>query len=1509
MAFLIIFSYPMLPLHNQNASAAPADGKWLTYKLDEFSPSTINQLFTLNGRAQVPAGANFIRLTPTATEQSGAVFNNKEICPVNNYSFSTAFSFEMRNPSPAGASDGLTFTIQTGTTSQDAVGGGLGFYGIKPSFTVKYDTFQNPGYDPSANYVGLAENGPLENKDGWYTDLDEFNRDHGTNFKLSDGNRYYTWIDYDGLTQKVQVRLGILPDRESSSLILDVDGIDLGTIFDGGTYHAGFTASTGYPNYENHDIHSWYFINDYAPIETLDPQNDYKQAPSSLELTTEAADEQGEHQVTVTLLDPLGNPVSGASLEALTATSGNLTGPNGESVTELLSDANGKIHAVLKNADRSQDITISAKTGCATASDTIPASNEPPIGSVVVAEKSVSPEGEVFVGDELTYEVKVKNEGGDIAADAVFEDVIPAGTEYIPGTMKIVSGASAVNLTDENDQDAGYFDGNKVIIRLGDLPNTANLPDGIILQFKVKALASHVGEPVANKAIVSYKNLLIGEDATAESNEVTTPVEYRVPQLEAEKKAALLEKAEGNTDDEHPEAGDTILYTIQARNTAAGSLIENLVISDVIPEGLEYVPGTLNVDGTPVSDAQDGDKGHYADGQVFAQFGDVTDTVWHTVTFQAKVLAGQAGKDIRNVAVISGDNVGTPSTPEEVVEVYPRAVALESNKSATLHAKADGNTDADHPEVGDTLLYTIQTRNTVSDSLVANLTITDVIPEGLEYVPGTLTVDGTSASDAQDGDKGHFADGQVFAQFGDVTDTAWHTVTFQAKVLPGQAGKDIRNVAVVSGDNVGTPSTPEEVVEVYPRSVALESNKSASLHAKAGGNTDADHPEVGDTLLYTIQTRNKISDSLATNLTITDVIPEGLEYVPGTLTVDGTSVSDAQDGDKGHYADGQVFAQFGDVTDTVWHTVTFQAKVLAGQAGKDIRNVAVVSGDNVGTPSEPEEVVEVYPRAVALESNKSASLHAKAGGNTDADHPEVGDTLLYTIQTRNTVSDSLVTNLTITDVIPEGLEYVPGTLTVDGTSASDAQDGDQGYYLAGQVFGQFGDVTDTSWHTLEFKAIIKSGQAGRDIHNVALVRADNIGTPSRPISKVKVYPRHPFIETEKTAANLESGKSTFEVGDTVAYTIRARTVVSDTYIANLTITDTIPEGLEYVPGSLKVDGVSVTDDEGDDRGHHVTGVVYGGYGDIWDMDWHTLEFHAVIQSGQAGQTIKNTGTVTGDNIGEPGRPAEVIVVEEDGTVVTPPPVVTPPDEVTPPSGGTPPVTVPPVTPPAPVIESRKTSRDMDGGSIEVGDTIEYTIMARNTVSGSRVSNMVIADELPAGLAYMPGTLKVDGHPVTDEADGDNGYYATGRVVGEIGDVTDTNWHTIVFQVRVEPGQAGHKIKNVGEVSADNVSVPGEPYEEIVVAGETDNENEQPGQPGESGETETAQTAPTDPTSEQPWESTSIGKGTERSIKDNGLHYLPKTATNMYTYLLAGGMLLIAGMWLIRRKKTDKKNAS
>ncbi|WP_424161438.1 isopeptide-forming domain-containing fimbrial protein [Bacillus amyloliquefaciens] len=986
----------------------------------------------------------------------------------------------------------------------------------------------------------------------------------------------------------------------------------------------------------------------------------------------------------------------------------------------------------------------------------------------VTAKKTVSPQGDVHAGDELTYSVQVKNEGGDIASDAGFTDLIPEGTEYVPGSLKLINGSTAKNLTDASDGDEGYFDGSKVHVKMGNLPNTTDLPNGVTVQFKVKTLTDYSVKEIHNKAQINYDNLLANKEENTESNEVTTPITFNEPKLESKKTSSILQKANGNTDADHPEVGDTLQYTIQTRNTSGDSIAKNLTISDALPEGLEYVPGTLKVDGKAASDAQDDDKGYYAGGKAAGQFGNVSDTEWHNVTFQAKVKSGQSGKDIVNTASVTGDNINDPDKPNNEVKVYPRNPELESKKTSLIQEKAEGNKDADHPEVGDKLQYTIQTRNISEDSLVKKLTISDAIPAGLEYVPGTLKVDGTAVTDAQGDDQGDFNDGKVNGQFGDITDMEWHNVTFEVKVQPGQAGKDIVNTATVGGDNVDKPNTPNNEVKVYPRNPVLESEKTAE-----NLDSNKDKFEVGDTAVYTIKTRNKITESTIENLSISDELPAGLTYVDGSLK--------ASNGGEAAIKDGKVTANFGDVTDTEWRTVTFQAKIESGYIGKTIKNVAEVDGGNIDNPDKPGTDIKVDPKDPKLESKKTASIQEKAEGNKDADHPEVGDTLLYTIQTRNTIEDSLVKNLIISDAVPEGLEYVSGTMKVDGAAVTDAKDEDQGQYADGKLAGQFNDVTDTKWHNVTFEVKVKAGQAGKDIVNTANISGDNVGDPDKPSHEVKVYPRDPVLESEKTAKNLDSDKQKYEAGDTVVYTIKTRNTVSDGKLENLVISDELPAGLSYVEGSLKAsDGGKATIQDGK---------ITADFGDVTDTEWRTVTFQAKIESGYADKTIKNVATVDGGNSDKPDKPGTDVKVDLKD----------------------------------PKLESKKTADikekaegNKDAAHPEVGDTLLYTIQTRNTIEDSLVKNLVISDELPAGLEYVPGTLKVDDTAVSDDQDDDHGYYADGKASGDIGNVTDTKWHSVTFEVKVKSGQAGKDIVNTANISSDNINTPDKPSHEVKV---------------------------------------------------------------------------------------------
>ncbi|MBR0591558.1 isopeptide-forming domain-containing fimbrial protein [Bacillus pumilus] len=979
------------------------------------------------------------------------------------------------------------------------------------------------------------------------------------------------------------------------------------------------------------------------------------------------------------------------------------------------------------------------------------------------------------VGDTLLYTIRAKNTVQyGILKNLTISDNLPSSLAYVPGSLKV----DGAGVTDAKDQDKGDFTNGTVTGQIGDVKDT----DWHTVTFEAKVAKGQAGKDIQNTANVK------GENTPPDKPTTNIEIYPRDPKLESEKSAVLQKKADGNTDEKHPEVGDTLLYTIQARNAVEDSVIEDLVISDKLPQGLSYVPNSLQIDGNPVTDTKDDDNGDMTGGTVTGTFGEVKDAKWHTVTFEVTVEKGQAGKDIQNTASVTTGNT-PPDEPTTNVEIYPRDPKLTSEKSAVLQKKADGNTDEKHPEVGDTLLYTIKTKNTIEDSLVKNLVISDELPEGLAYVPNSLEVDGQAVTDEQDQDNGDVTNRTVSGQFGDIQDTDWHTVTFEVTVEKGQSGKDIQNTASVTGENT-PPDDPTTKTEIYPRDPKLESEKSAVLQKKAEGNKDEKHPEVGDTLLYTIKTKNTIEDSLVENLVISDQLPKGLEYVAGSLEIDGESVTDVKDDDSGDYTDGKVTGYFGDVKDTDWHTVTFEVTVEKGQAGQDIQNTAEVTGENT-PPDDPTTKTEIYPREPKLASEKDASIQKKAEGNTDEKTPQVGDTLLYTIKTKNLEEDSIVKNLVIADQLPEGLEYVEGSLKVDDQAVTDAKDDDNGDYTKGTVTGQFGDIKDTDWHTITFEAKVAKGQSGKSIQNTAKVTGENT-PPDEPSTETKIDPKDPKLESEKTSkisqkAEGNKDEKQVQVGDTLLYTIKAKNSVEDSVIKDLVITDQLPEGIEYVEGSLKVDDQAVTDAKDDDNGDYTKGTVTGQFGDIKDTDWHTITFEAKVAKGQSGKSIQNTAKVTGEN--------------------------TPPDE---------PSTETKIDPKDPKLESEKTSKisqkaegNKDEKQVQVGDTLLYTIKAKNSVEDSVIKDLVITDQLPEGIEYVEGSLKVDDQAVTDAKDDDNGDYTKGTVTGQFGDIKDTDWHTVTFEAKIAKGQSGKSIQNTAKVTGENTP-PDEPSTETKI---------------------------------------------------------------------------------------------
>ncbi|MGX2993792.1 DUF7507 domain-containing protein [Streptomyces sp. JNUCC 64] len=200
------------------------------------------------------------------------------------------------------------------------------------------------------------------------------------------------------------------------------------------------------------------------------------------------------------------------------------------------------------------------------------------------------------------------------------------------------------------------------------------------------------------------------------------------------------------------EIGDVITYRVTARNEGGGGA-ERLVLTDAVPPGTTYLPGSLRVvDGPnagPKSDARGDDQAYYdaaadrvvfhlGDGATATEGGGLPNTetlpAGTTVEYRVTIDRASAGQRIANTATAGYENrLGdrpeqlTATSDEEVTQVAPAA-------DLTVAKAADATTVT----VGQTVTYRVTARND-GPSPATGVTVTDPLPEGLVFLSAEAT--------------------------------------------------------------------------------------------------------------------------------------------------------------------------------------------------------------------------------------------------------------------------------------------------------------------------------------------------------------------------------------------------------------------------------------------------------------------------------------------------------------------------------------------------------------------------------------------------------------------------------------------------------------------------------------------------------------------------------------------------------------------------------------------------
>ncbi len=343
------------------------------------------------------------------------------------------------------------------------------------------------------------------------------------------------------------------------------------------------------------------------------------------------------------------------------------------------------------------------------------------------------------------------------------------------------------------------------------------------------------------------------------------------------------------------------------------------------------------------------------------------------------------------------------------------------------------------------------------------------------------------------------------------------TITFDVTVDNPCATTQIVNVVSVTGDQQTVPVTDTVEDPVAYTDLALEKS------------VDDPHPNEGGEVAYTIAITNK-GPIAATGVAVSEPLASGLTYVSHGAS-QGT-----YDGGSGAWTVGSL-----DVGATAFLTIT--ASVDAATAGTVLTNRARISATDQAdpTPEDNEDAATIAVAGVDIGVGKSVSPAV-------ALEKEIVD---FAIAVTNFGPDA-ATGVVLADALPAGLVYV-------SSSAS------QGTYDGGTGLWTVGALAVGQVETLSVSATVQTNTAGTIITNVALLAAvdQTDVVAANNSASVEMAPETSPLDIFKSV--LPAG--TAHAGDVLTYAIVV-TNVGSAVQSNVAVTDLLPAGATYVPGSL-----------------------------------------------------------------------------------------------------------------------------------------------------------------------------------------------------------------------------------------------------------------------------------------------------------------------------------------------------
>lgn len=786
--------------------------------------------------------------------------------------------------------------------------------------------------------------------------------------------------------------------------------------------------------------------------------------------------------------------------------------------------------------------------------------------------------------------------------------------------------------------------------------------------------------PILNDAVANYSYIVDPSLAPVNQSNTSTIARTQVnqPNVTSVKQVDRL----------YGDIGTTLSYTIIVTNTG-NVAVTNLIVTDTIPNGTEFIPATLFVNDAPIA----------GNPQTGIAVGNINPGNKATITFKVMITTIPNPNPIPNSATGKYNFTLDPSLPDgESASTNTNIVNTQFNRATfDTNSGIQKQVNKAYAKVGDTLTYTIRLNNT-GNITANNVVFSDTIPSGTTFSPGSVRINNVpnGGNPGAGINVGNLAPG--------VPTTIEFIVTVNTipvpNPIPNNATVGFTYVVDPSLGTTGTGGGNSNTVNTQVNEAVID-NKNGGGLKKA---VDKAIASVNDTLTYTITVSNT-GNVTANNVIFSDTIPNGTTFISNSMAVNGTTIP----------GNPQTGVNIGSVGPGATTTIAFSVLIATTiPTPNPIPNNATVRYTFTTNPSIPNGESGSGNTNTVNTQITSAVIDNKVGGgfvkSVDKAYANIGDTLTYTLTLRNT-GNTTANNVVLTDTIPLGTTFVSNSVRVNGAP-------NPGNPQTGVNIGSIGPNAAA---TIFFNVVVNQTiPSTNPIPNNGTVNYTYTANPSLPDGQkgsgnsntVNTQVNSAIIDNKNGGGLVKSADVEYAaVGDTVTYTVSIMNTGNVT-ANNLIIKDTIPTGTTFVPGSVTINGAGQT------GVNPQTGVNLGNVG---PNQMVVMTFKVIVNTIPTTNPIPNEAlasyTYTIDpsvpNGGSSNNTSNIVYVKVNSAII---------DNG---SGGL--------------------VKKVDRAYGDLGDTLTYTIDVKNT-GNIAATDVALYDTIPAGTTFIPNSVTVGGVP-------------------------------------------------------------------------------------------------------------------------------------------------------------------